>query len=85
MGYILCDDWDLFVLLAPDNNSRLRQRRLCSCVEDLRCLCVVHACVYRVCIPVWAYVCDLTRLLFYMQSVFDCYLVVRNWSVTLTC
>ena len=36
MGYILCDDWDLFVLLAPDNNSRLRQRRLCSCVEDLR-------------------------------------------------
>ena len=65
------------VLLAPDNNSRLRQHRLCSFMEDLCCLCalcVVHACVYRMhtCI----YVCDYTRLFFYMRSVFDCYLVV---------
>ena len=50
MGCTLCDDWVLFVLLAPDSNGRLRQRRLCSCTENLRCpcaLCVVHACVYR--------------------------------------
>ena len=33
---------------------------------------------YIVCIPVYimTYVCDYTRLFFYMRSVFDCYLVV---------
>ena len=69
------------VLLAPDNNVRLRKRRLCSFLGCLCALCVVHACVYLMHTCNMTYVRDCTQRLFFymymvMRSVFDCYLDV---------
>ena len=88
MGCILRDDW---VLMRAASSGQQWQAKaapsfffcggfaltLCSlCCARMR---ISYAYLYIV-----PYVCDCI-VSCSMRSVFDCYLVVRNWSVTLTC
>ena len=88
MGCILCDDW---VLLGAASSRQQWQAKETLSLFFLGCLCalcVVHACVYHMHTCNMTYACDCTRRLFfymYVRSVFDCYLVVRSWLVTLMC